>query len=176
VSDAPLLPDSIDSLTVSLPSMFARSSTNNDLDVAWLHPAKELDLATTPQLELTLGELQSQARLVVLDLREVTFIDCSGVHAIVNATIRARQIGRRVVLLSPQPNINRVFTLTESSDEVEICDIDPALVTIDEYESPEAAAEILSDTATLDAMRAGLGELARNETGEFDNLRRELAE
>ena len=174
MSDAPLLPDSIDSPTVALPSMFVYSSTSTDPGVAWLHPAKELDLATTPQLELTLGELQSQARLVVLDLREVTFIDCSGVHAIVNASMRARQIGRRVVLLCPQHNVNRVFTLTESSGDVEICDVDP--VPIDEYAPPEETAETLSDTATLDAMRAGLGELARNETGEFDDLRRELAE
>ena len=40
-----------------------------------------------------------QAQLVVLDLRELAFMDSSGVHAIVNASIRARQVGRRLVLL-----------------------------------------------------------------------------
>jgi anti-anti-sigma factor len=53
------------------------------LDAAWVEVAGELDIATTPQLERTLREAQSSARLVVLDLRNVTFMDCSGVHVIV---------------------------------------------------------------------------------------------
>jgi antitoxin YefM len=51
-----------------------------------------------------------------------------------------------------------------------------ALVPIDEYEALEETAEILSDAGTLAALQAGLGELERGETVEFDDLRRELAE
>lgn len=51
-----------------------------------------------------------------------------------------------------------------------------ALVPIDEYEALEETAEILSDPVALDALQAGLGELERGETVEFDDLRRELAE
>ena len=58
-----------------------------------------MDLATTSQLERTLRDSRSQARVVVLDLRKLEFMDCSGAHAIVNASIRARQLGRRLILL-----------------------------------------------------------------------------
>jgi len=51
-----------------------------------------------------------------------------------------------------------------------------ALVPVDEYQALEETAEILSDTATLDAIHAGLDELARGETVDLDDLRRELAE
>jgi prevent-host-death family protein len=51
-----------------------------------------------------------------------------------------------------------------------------ALVPIDEYESLEETAEILSDTDALAALEAGLGELARGETVSLDDVRRELAE
>jgi antitoxin YefM len=51
-----------------------------------------------------------------------------------------------------------------------------ALVPIDEYEALEETAEILSDPDALLALEAGLGELAREETVELDDLRRELAE
>jgi antitoxin YefM len=51
-----------------------------------------------------------------------------------------------------------------------------ALVPIDEYEALEETAEILSDPDALHALEAGLGELARNETVELDDLRHELAE
>jgi prevent-host-death family protein len=51
-----------------------------------------------------------------------------------------------------------------------------ALVPINEYQALEETAEILSDAETLSALRAGLDELARGETTEFGDLRRELAE
>jgi anti-anti-sigma factor len=123
--DAPLLPDSIDGLPAAPRFTLEGTPASGDLDLAWLHPADELDLASTPHLELALAELQTQARLVVLDLRDSTFIGCSAVHVIVNSSIRARQSGRRIVLLRAQPNVDRVFTLTGSADNVEAYDIDP---------------------------------------------------
>jgi PHD/YefM family antitoxin component YafN of YafNO toxin-antitoxin module len=49
-------------------------------------------------------------------------------------------------------------------------------VPIDEYQALEETAEILSDAETLSALQAGLDELARGETIELGDLRRELAE
>jgi anti-sigma B factor antagonist len=107
----------------ALPPPFACSYTNGGLDVARVHVGGELDIATTPELERTLDA--SQARLVVLDLRELAFIDSCGVHAIVNAGIRARQAGRRLVLVRVPANVERMFTLTGSSEQIEIGDVDP---------------------------------------------------
>src|SRR5271165_1195499 len=50
-----------------------------------------------------------------------------------------------------------------------------ALVPIDEYEALEETAEILSDSATLAAIEAGLAELARDDSVTLDDLRHELA-
>ena len=85
----------------------------------------ELDIDTTPQLEQTLRDPDSQARLVVLDMRELEFMDSSGVHAIVNASARARQLGRRLVLLRGPPGVDRVFRLTGNSADVESGELDP---------------------------------------------------
>jgi anti-sigma B factor antagonist len=103
---------------------FVCSWSDGGLDAAWVHLGGELDVATVPQLEYTLGDPQLQARLLVLDLRELAFIDGAGVRAIVNASIRARQLGRRLVLLRGNRNVNRMFTLTGSSDDLEIGDVD----------------------------------------------------
>ena len=51
-----------------------------------------------------------------------------------------------------------------------------ALVPIDEYEALEETAEILSDSATLAAIEAGLADLARGETVTLADLRTELAQ
>lgn len=50
-----------------------------------------------------------------------------------------------------------------------------ALVPIDEYEALEETAEILSDPDALNALEAGLGELARDEVVTLADLRGELA-
>jgi prevent-host-death family protein len=50
-----------------------------------------------------------------------------------------------------------------------------ALVPIDEYEALEETAEILSDPETVEAIEAGLAELAADETVTLEDLRKELA-
>jgi anti-sigma B factor antagonist len=114
-------PDSIAGRAEAL-HPFVCSSTSGGLGAEWLRVVGALDLATTPQLERTLNE--SQARLVVLDLRDLSFMDCAGVHTIVDASLRARRRGRRLVVVRGTPNVDRVFALTGSCDDVDIGDID----------------------------------------------------
>ncbi len=94
--DLHLLPDSA---AASTEPSFECSRAEGALDAAWVHVTGALDIATTPRLERTLRESQSNAQLVVLDLRELVFMDCAGVHAIVDASSRARQAGRRLLLV-----------------------------------------------------------------------------
>ena len=109
----------------SLPPAFACTTTHGGLDAAWVNVVGELDIATAPQLERTLRESQQLAHLTVLDLRELAFMDCSGVHTIVNASILARKDGRRLVLVRGRPDVYRMFTLTSSTGDVDIADPDP---------------------------------------------------
>ena len=51
-----------------------------------------------------------------------------------------------------------------------------ALVPIDEYEALEETAEILSDSAMLSAIEAGLADLARGDSVTLEELRQELAQ
>ena len=101
---------------------FVCSSTGGGVDAAWVHVAGELDMATSPQLEQALSE--SHARLVVLDLRAVEFMDCAGVHVIVSASSDARRDGRRLILLRGSRTVDRVFALTSTYGDVEIGDLD----------------------------------------------------
>jgi anti-anti-sigma factor len=103
---------------------FACSCTDGGLDAAWVHLTGELDIATAPQLERKLHECQLQAQLVVLDMRELTFMDSAGAHAIADASVRAWQAGRRLVLLRGAPNVDRMFTLTGTAAAIEMGDLD----------------------------------------------------
>ena len=108
------------------------------LDAAWVQVAGELDVATAAQLERTLRHAEQQARLVVVDLRELTFMDCVGVHRLVDASARARERGDRLVLLRGRPTIDRLFTLTGTAADVELSDTESA-------EPPVRAALELAD-------------------------------
>jgi anti-anti-sigma factor len=76
-----------------------RPATGGGVEAAWVRVAGRLDLAAVPQLVRVLRQAQLKARLVVLDLRELVLMDRTGVHVIVNASIRARRLGGRLVLL-----------------------------------------------------------------------------
>jgi anti-anti-sigma factor len=90
----------------------------DSLGSTWVHLTGELDLATAVQLEQTLGQAQSDSRLVVLDLRDLAFIDCAGMRVVINAAEQARRQGNRLIVIRGAPQIDKVFTLTASARPV----------------------------------------------------------
>jgi anti-sigma B factor antagonist len=95
------------------------------LDAAWVRVTGELDIATAPQLAEMLRHAEECCQRVVLDLRQVTFMDSSGVHVILNASVRANAAGRRLVLVRGLSQVDRVLELARASDNLEIVDLDP---------------------------------------------------
>jgi len=94
-------------------------------DAVCVHVAGALDLATSPLLAQTLRSAELRARRVVLDLRELTFMDPSSVHVIVDASVRARRVKRQLILVRGPSQVDRVFTLTGAANVLEIGDLDP---------------------------------------------------
>lgn len=106
-------------------SGFRATMRESGRDVAWVRVTGDLDMATAPQLEKTLRKAQLRARRVVLDLRELTFMDCTGIRAVVAANNHARQAGAQLVLVRGPSQVDRLFTLTGISDAFEIIDLAP---------------------------------------------------
>jgi anti-anti-sigma factor len=90
--------------------------------------AGELDIASTPQLEEGLAEAEAaEPAVLVLDLRKVEFIDSTGLRAVIAADERARNAGRRLVVVRGTAAVERVFSVTQLDQRLEIVD-DPAAV------------------------------------------------
>jgi anti-anti-sigma factor len=83
----------------------------------------ELDIATSPLLEHTLRSAELRARRVVLDLRELTFIDSSGVRVIVDASVRAWRAERQLIVLRAPSQVDRVLELPGDSNGLWIGDL-----------------------------------------------------
>jgi anti-sigma B factor antagonist len=90
---------------------------------AWIRLCGELDIATAPQFEQAVQDSLSSALLVIIDLRELTFMDSTGVHVIVQADARGRRSGRRLVLVRGPAQIDRMFKLVGLSDRLGIVDL-----------------------------------------------------
>jgi anti-sigma B factor antagonist len=75
----------------------------------------ELDRAVVPEL-LTVLETEERQRPAELriDLSELTFMDLSGLRTFLDATARGREDDRRVIVMNPQPLIQRLFGLTHA--------------------------------------------------------------
>lgn len=90
---------------------------------AWVQLTGELDLLTAPVVQRHLREALAHARLVVLDLRQLSFIDAAGLRVICDASEDAEAADRRLMLLRGPAQIDRLFTLTGLNEKLYIVDV-----------------------------------------------------
>jgi anti-sigma B factor antagonist len=75
-------------------------------------PSGELDLTTTPLLDESIRELrQSGFHHVILDLRDLEFIDSSGLRLILDLDAVARADSLKLDVIAGRPEIQRVFEI-----------------------------------------------------------------
>ena len=83
----------------------------------------EIDLVTSPKLRGALLDERAQAPLVVLDLREVTFIDSSGLGVIVGQQKRAQERNERfAVAVGESLAVQRILDLSGLVKVLDIVD------------------------------------------------------
>jgi anti-sigma B factor antagonist len=87
-----------------------------DPELCVLKLSGELDLASCPELEQELVHAATLGTAVVVDLRELGFIDSTGIAVLVKAYAQSRQNGSRLRVTGAQGAVERVFTLTGVSD------------------------------------------------------------
>ncbi|HEV2060524.1 MAG TPA: STAS domain-containing protein [Solirubrobacteraceae bacterium] len=79
----------------------------------------DLDLATTKNVEAELKRVEAgDARTIVIDLSDLTFINSSGVHLLVDASLRSGADAKGLSLLRGSATVQRVL---------QICGVETAL-------------------------------------------------
>ena len=102
-------------------------TTSDRPDGALIELAGELDLATAPKLDDEMKRLEEDGpAVIVLDLRGLAFMDSSGLRALLAADSRAREAGRRLVLVRGDERVQRVLRITRLDERLEIVDDLPA--------------------------------------------------
>jgi anti-anti-sigma factor len=88
----------------------------------------ELDLSTVAKVQEELRRVEASAPgTLVVDLSKLTFLDSTGLRCIVTADERARDEGRRMVIVRGPDAVQRVFSITKLDDRLDMVDDADAL-------------------------------------------------
>ena len=85
----------------------------------------ELDLASSPALESELDRVvdsTGDGSMVILDLRELEFMDSTGLSVLVKANQRSQEAGRRFGLINGGRQVQRLLSLTGVAERMTVAD------------------------------------------------------
>ena len=102
--------------------------------VATVVVSGEVDLATAPRLSAAAAE-HGDAKMLVLDMTATTFIDSTGVRALLHAHRDSARSGSRLVVVAGDGAVRRVLNL---------CNLDGRLMIVSDHPAPKPSAS--SDT------------------------------
>ena len=83
----------------------------------------ELDLASSPALQEELERAAaSDSDLLIIDLRELDFMDSTGLSVLVRAHQRAEEQGRQLAMVKGPQQVQRLLSLTGVADRMTLID------------------------------------------------------
>ena len=93
-------------------------------DAVRVSPVGELDVATIGHVREQLGQaMASGAGRVILDLRETTFLDSSGLHLAVETYDWAMRSGAEFAIIPGPPAVQRAFDVTGLTTRLPFVDV-----------------------------------------------------
>ena len=85
-------------------------------EIAVITPVGEFDLAATDDFYACAQPLLQTVQTVVVDLREVSFLDSSGLNALLTFRQSASAVGRKLTLRAPSDRVRRLLVLAGVTD------------------------------------------------------------
>lgn len=107
--------------------------THNGTQAVVIGVSGELDLASSPALEQELERgAASKAEVVIVDLRELEFMDSTGLSVLVRAHQRATEKGQRFGVVKGPQQVQRLLSLTGVADRLTLADTPDELLGVTE--------------------------------------------
>ena len=95
------------------PTSHFRTEFDSNNGVVRVALSGELDIASSPLFEEALDAVIADgSRAVMIDLRDLTFIDSSGLRALLRARTQAESSGKGLILIGASDSAQRLFELT----------------------------------------------------------------
>lgn len=100
-------------------------SRHHEGDATVIAPVGEVDLVSVHEVRTQVRDAAAEARRVVLDLRQVTFMDSSALRLLVETQQLAEQDGFSFAVVRGPASLERLFEVTGLDGRLELHD-DPA--------------------------------------------------
>ncbi len=97
-----------------------KTATRELAETTIVDVAGDIDMGTSPALRKTLLESLKKAPRLVVNLREVRYVDSSGIASLVEVLKEARNTGKRLVLFGLNKAVHDVLQLTRLNKIFEI--------------------------------------------------------
>lgn len=97
--------------------MPTRITTRRQRETAVIEVEGDLDLQAAPELAAAMAVARIECERLVLDLREVEFIDSTGLRELLGQQVTSDAAGRQLLLVRPAPPADRIFVLTQTEAE-----------------------------------------------------------
>ncbi|MEA2157618.1 MAG: anti-sigma factor antagonist [Solirubrobacteraceae bacterium] len=111
-------------MEMSIPS-FDLKVVQNDRTTR-IAPAGELDIASAPEFEQAIADATSEPGAeLVIDLRELTFMDSTGLRALAQTNARADEAGFALSIVRGPRQIERVLEISGLADLLPLVDAPP---------------------------------------------------
>jgi len=99
------------------------TSLDRDADVVTVRLRGEVDVQNVDQVRLCLaGALRDRPGRIVVDLSALSFIDSTGLGAIIFGFQRARDAGVAFALTSPTPGVRQTLVLSGMLEVIDLLD------------------------------------------------------
>ncbi len=89
---------------------------------AVVRPVGELDLAAVDILEAALSPVETEFGEIVIDLRQVEFLDSTGLRVILSADARSRSNGFKLKVINGTEQVRHVLALTGMDKHLPLID------------------------------------------------------
>jgi anti-sigma B factor antagonist len=100
--------------------------TSTSGDTATLTLRGELDMATVDAVEQAIAAVGDEPRRLVIDLRELRFLDSMGLELFLTLDTRLREAGRELVLVRGPRAVHRLFEVMQLESVLQIVDAAPS--------------------------------------------------
>jgi anti-sigma B factor antagonist len=108
-------------MSESLPEPFAIEVSQLAAGTYLVALSGEMDIATSPELMSRLSTVRGPAPFhVLVDLSALSFIDSTGIKALVSSATQLESHGGTLVVVAPTQNIRRVFDIVHLSEVLSI--------------------------------------------------------
>jgi anti-sigma B factor antagonist len=100
-----------------------RLEVRNEGDTTVIAVSGELDLASSPALQEELDRAAgSDAQLLIIDLRDLDFMDSTGLSVLVRAHQRSEEQGRQLAMVKGPQQVQRLLSLTGVAERLRLVD------------------------------------------------------